>query len=270
MPQPACVVAVSDSRGGGLATFLKNSDLVQSTVVREANFPGADLHSLLSHIREESNTAYRKYPTHRIVVILFGGICSFTTKHRGRGRQEIAYSSSTGKTAAIKAIYDDIWQLCKDNGYYLITTTIYPVSLEAHAEYAESRGRLTNSRYTTKQRAEQQKVLVDDLCTVNTYIAEKAISEGSSCVNIHKKFEKTGKKGGKNRRKRVVTRPVYDHLYDGVHADHLTKRQLFLKIAAACRHIIDPKTAEQSGTATEESESDREGWNFKRPRTDYE
>ena len=132
MPQPACVVAVSDSRGGGLATFLKNSDLVQSTVVREANFPG------------------------------------------------------------------------------------------------------------------------------------------SSCVNIHKKFEKTGKKGGKNRRKRVVTRPVYDHLYDGVHADHLTKRQLFLKIAAACRHIIDPKTAEQSGTATEESESDREGWNFKRPRTDYE
>ena len=132
MPQPACVVAVSDSRGGGLAAFLKNSDLVQSTVVREANFPGADLHSLLSHIREESNTAYRKYPTHRIVVILFGGICSFTTKHRGRGREEIAYSSSTEKTAAIKAVYDDIWQLCKDNGYYLITTTIYPVSLEAH------------------------------------------------------------------------------------------------------------------------------------------
>ena len=100
---------------------------------------------------------YRKYPTHRIVGILFEGICSFTTKHRGRGREEIAYSS---KTPAIKAVYDDIWQLCKDNGYYLITTTIYYVSLEAHAEYAESRGRLTDSRYTTNQRAEHRRFLL--------------------------------------------------------------------------------------------------------------
>ena len=121
--------AVLKAEAGYLATYFNsNTRLVQSTMVREASFPGADLRSIYSHIWEESITANRKYHTHRIVIIYIGGICSPTTQRRGRGRGEIA-CSSTEKIATIKAVYDDIWQFWNDGGYYLMTTTIYPVSL---------------------------------------------------------------------------------------------------------------------------------------------
>ena len=266
MPQTPYIITISDSRGRGLGKFLRESPLIpKNTTVKESAMPGADIYAIRKEVERQTRNAEKYHPTKRIIVVVSGGICSLTTKHSRRGQREISYDAEAQRTNSIKENLNKIWSHCKERGYYLIVTTIYPASLKAFAQLSTEKGDLRQSKYTEAQTELQQKKLEQDLQVLNTYIAEKASEEGTPVIKTHKKFVKIAIKNRKNRRKRIVTTPNYKNLVDGVHANDFVKNQIFKKIASACRRTIDP-TDQQPDTDTN-SDSNEQNWNFKRRKT---
>ena len=263
------LICVTDSRGRGLKRHLEESTSIPGkTVVVERCIGGATLHKIFTAIREEAEKADRKYPTHKIVFILIGGICDLTKKNQRKFHEEITYPREEApekdieKLQAIKTELDNIDAFCKE-GYHLITTTIYPASLRASAEHLIHRGRLRASSVSHEELQKQQEHLEEDVQAINKHISDTAI--GSLIVNLYQDLVRTTKK--KLGRKRDYTKSKstlnYNPLYDGKHPNNTLKETHFRKIEKACKYLITPssKPIAEDTTDSQDTETEEPAWN---------
>lgn len=271
---PAHIVFLSDSRGGGLANFLRTIDGVPpSTTVDVKVIPGATTSKLLSVLRAKSSNINRCFPTHRIIIVLLGGICDFTSKINTRGNEQIVYNPKECPVEGFKGTHSTIIDHCKNRGYFLLTSTIYPADLIKSNQFLIDKGRQSHSTFSQNELGLQQLQLEKDLALTNDFITEKARADSRIFVNLNKYLLSQSKvRSGRSRNKfRKIIKLNYTPLYDGIHPDRSLKEKLFTAIAKSCVLYITPegKSAPPKKQEADDSQSDQENsWDFKRPRSD--
>ena len=122
-------------------------------------------------------------------MLLQGSICSLTEKIRTRTCEEIIYEASDSKINEVKDILRDIKDYCKQRGYYLLITTILPVSLRKTEEHYSSKGKRSSGKFDREEKAEQQVKLEEDIKDLNEYIVNLFHDNTSSVVNVNRLIE---------------------------------------------------------------------------------
>ena len=119
---PTNIVVAGDSCGHQLGKFLKEKELPAGTCVWDGSKGGADLEDLFKTIRSLTRTARHEHQDYETVVILFGGICSLTTKRRG----EVSYKPRQGIVTEINTILSDIEKYCNvDTAKFISQRRLY-------------------------------------------------------------------------------------------------------------------------------------------------
>lgn len=267
---PVCIILVSDSRGRGLKDFFLNSEDEWESEIRviERCIPGADLHQLSSEVRRLVRQAEDRYPTYRTIAVLTGGICSFTSKFRKRGQEELYYLHTETRVDSIKQTFSDIWDYATSRGVYMLTSTIIPASLKKAAQSSKDKGRLIRSCFSDTDLESQQAKLEEDVDLVNKFIVESS-HHRLYYINLHKEICKTSiKKLGfteADKYKKRIVKYKYLHLHDGVHADEHLQGCIFRKILNACKNLA-PAEKRKDREVSEEPSGDK--WDFKRRHSD--
>lgn len=265
----AYVLITTDSRGRGLDSNLRQGGtLPDKTIIDSHSKGGATLEDLFKDLRRTTREAVRKHPGHKVVIILSGGICNLTTKSGGRHDTQVHYNHDESSLGNIRKTLDEIWAYSNERGYYLIVTSILPVSLKISTEFQIKTGRLRTSRYTEEELAEQQGALDQDILDLNNHIAQKCKRENAVFVNLSNDLQTISTKtlGKRKKYKKKITKIHYEKLFDGVHPDDELKANLFARISKACRYLLIPPPKE-AGNSTEDTQSEPETWDHKRRKT---
>ena len=244
-PETVVIHILTDSRGAGLQRLLSQEDCqsdFQVTVKSGATFQ--QLADLAKHNKD--NFAYQ---------IVAGGICSLTSK---TGKY-IHYTRDSTKLKELKASISDILATL---GTRVTIATVPPAHLAKHNPHHRHPDK-EESSWQARQ-AEQQQLLNEDLCELNTFIEEKNALLGSPQVHLEKaSCANSVKRRGKNKTKRAIHRGyTYTRLYDGVHGDTALKRIWSKKITSAARLAFLTQIAETS----QESAQEEDWGDFKRRR----
>ena len=151
---PSYTLAAEDFRGKRLATFLRElynidegEDPSSHTVI-DLSFGGAKLKALLGNVRKTTRDLRYSSPSCDITVILFLGICDFTSRDRRGEEQEIYYDANPSRIDDIKTTLLDILNFTVENSIHLIIPTILFASLSISKSYLESSRKLRQSRFT--------------------------------------------------------------------------------------------------------------------------
>ena len=233
------LITVTDSRGADFDAFI-GQRFAEISKRETYVYRGADLDFLYGKLRHITRRVARDFPTYRIIVCLYGGICSFTTKSRERGKQQVFYQHSQEKLEAIHSGLNGIAAYCKGHGYYLVIPMIQPACLVKSRDHFLGRGTLRVSAYTTEQLEQQQKHLEEDICETNKLISSLAgntIAIVNTQRNIQKRYSRTRKRLHSTLRcNKVVFQ--YDDLEDGTHPNNKLKRCLFDKISTTIGRFL--------------------------------
>ena len=238
------VICLSDSRGRGLSDLLKESDL--PITVSDRCTPGATLSLLLTKLESWGKRCDSK------IAILSGGICDFTMRIRGYGKQEVVYCTDEHlrhqKVSTVKLAIDKYFNICANKGIKPIITNIYPVDLKKSKEWHKARKLLNHSSISDEETILQQACLEEDIKSANSYIADKA-QQFMACryVNLVRSFTKsTAKKTGRVKKNvKRLSRVSLAPLVDGVHPDQVMKDALFAKILKATSLALDASVDSQ-------------------------
>lgn len=266
MTSHSVIISVSDSRGRGFKAYVDQNKLINkdSRIIEKA-IGGADIDRLFREIRQITRSINKEYPTHRVIVILQGGICSLTTKETRRGHEEITYTSSKDKVKSVKETIQEITKYCEERGYYLIISTILPVSLLKAETFFKDRRRLRESRLTPQEKDAQQQALDADVTDINDYIKKTTKNcINSTSVNITKCYERRSlKKKGKKRAAKLIVKFDFSFMGDGVHINTEDKHSAFNKITKALAFLTQSSKKPESDSQDTQSE-DEHNWDFKR------
>ena len=162
------IIILGDSRVRGLGNYISNK-LNNNINIIDCAEGGADVEYLVNSL-ERVIDKYIKETNSTTTVIFSAGICSLTQKSKKRKRQEVSYCNPEERYNKLIAGLDRIWSTCHINKLSLITTTIYPISLDQSAKHFESSGRLTERSWSIDDTKRQQSKLELDLDHVNDYI----------------------------------------------------------------------------------------------------
>lgn len=282
---PAYILSLSDSRFRGIKDFfLANEDLhkfKRSTglVVQEQTIPGGKIEDLLLAAKRCRTSIRRNHPSHRVIVLLSGGICNLTTKgspatskERSKHYTEIYYVPNRRSVDDLKKQLNDVIQLCKGEGWYLVLSTIPPADLAKSAQHKIAHHQLDCSSFTEEQLETQQRELHNTTIALNEFITERSVKEEIRLADLQAPFIRisTKKSGRSQHQPRKVTRLVTTGLEDGVHFDQNLRVKLFniaLEQVQALLPISQVRTKKDTDTETE-TETEAESYNFKRRKYD--
>ena len=261
LQMPTTIVTVADSRGRGLGDFLRHGvEHMHDITIQDSSRGGANYDQLTETAKALTKNAIRANPSHRVILVLFGGICSFTQVTRRGSESEITYERDETRVASLKRKLDDLYDFCKSKGFYLLSTSIIPASLQkAQDHYIQTR-RLSVPHLPDIE--SRQSDLEADIAEFNSYVKIKAESESCAHVNLHKEIQKNAIKGKRKHCKRRVTTTDYAKLTDGVHPTEDLKIQLSSKIQQACLFLIND--TDWDTEASTQSETEPDTWQFKR------
>ena len=162
------VLIFADSRGKGLCEAIKSDPKLEPfniTQVIDHCIDGADVERLKHKLMSETRWQKSASSDNGITVIFSAGICSFTTKERTRGKQEVSCTTCNpeDRVQAIQNSFSDVWRICKESNYRLIVTNIYPVDLAKSSKHFKSIGKLEHHTRTTQETGRQQRRLESDI-----------------------------------------------------------------------------------------------------------
>ena len=147
MAVPTCITAISDSRGRYLGDYLRKPGVLQlETVVIEHNLGGSGYETLLREVRHHTRQAERQYPKHKILILIFGGICDVTTKTNN----DISFIIKDSRVRRIQATLDDIVNFTNQRSFHLALSTVTPVNLAKANNYLESKKNVLSSFINTE------------------------------------------------------------------------------------------------------------------------
>lgn len=261
MQATPCIIIAGDSRGRGVADTIGKAPGLSDCTVLDKCRPGADYESLFQVIRHGTREARRYYFANPVIVVLLGGICSFTRKSKTTG--EIYYEEGEVRLDEAKKQLSNIWQYCHEHDYHIITATVIPASLQKASERHKQGGRHRALSYSDIERTDQQKNLEKDLEEINKYISEKSREFEDTLISLHRLVTVSSKKGvgRKRKQKKTLKKVDYDNLPDGVHPNEILKEELCIKLTQACLYSI--KTIAEKEDPREDSGSSP-GWEYKR------
>jgi hypothetical protein len=284
-----------DSRGCGLTDTLTAATPRSVRIVEKAT-PGATLQEILAQFKRD----LRRYRGEKILAIIVAGICNLTTRTGKKGSRtlQVSYDQSQDNIAEIKGAYNEFTRFSKQAGIDLVLTTIVPASIEkANQHYIKKRYLLKqNLAYSPDQVRTQQKQLEKDIILLNEHVASTTKGNGFNHINLSASVTRSSKKGagGNRKKKKKVSRFYYTDLFDGVHPNKTLRDRWIDKVRNLCAkkargEPFDPPTTateqeqvteavveavntedllsdheDHSLNSTEESQSDQEGWSFKR------
>ena len=230
---------ITDSRGKDLEPLLlKYNTRNYHWDIRV--FPGATLQSI------ERKLA--KYHAKADIIIVLAGICNFTSKIRTRTRSSIEYKvRRTEETkTTINSILDKF-------GRKTHICTITPADLSKQPTPDTSS-------------AEEQSNLLEDIEATNTHIKDLNITRDLPTIDIAiNSYTKSLKKQG-GKKKKIIKFTSKD-LPDGIHPSASLK-DTWAKYLTKCTNNLADKLLrhDEPEPSTEETSSDEENWDFKRPR----
>lgn len=271
---PAVIIAVSDSRGKGLATHLRKK-IPPSTKTFVNYQKGARLEDLYATIRTTADRLNRTLPPHETVILLHGGICNLTERTYLKEGQQITFNINKAEQKAdqIKTEFRKVANYCRHRGYKLIVATITPADLiKSRDEYIKEKRLSSKAKDKHQELVEQQTVLEETLAKINSHVIENQQELQYSAINIHRDcinrvIKTRGKKGKKRQLK--IRKLNSEHLQDGIHADKILNNLIFNKLTAACIRAITPTAVcgiDSQTDSQEEAEADT--WSFKRQKSE--
>ena len=259
------IITLSDSRGKGLDKYLQQQLPPHDTVVDVCR-PGADLEKLFLLLKQTSTSVSNnsRYAKHNILVVLFGGICSYTTRARHDGGLEVTYNRKGNRVQLIKSTLDLFRSYCNSHQYKLIIATIIPADLEKSKQHHLTNNQLRASAHTVEETAQQQLELEEDISSTNQYIVDCAREGGHQHLNLHRELLFNSLKGKRKRNWKYIPHWTYAHLQDGIHPDQALCETIFTKIGGACRYALESHTDTDSTQSETESAIPQKTWDFKR------
>ena len=125
-----CILIIADSRGRGTKEHLQNSGhFPVETIYDESILPGANITKLFAKLRRLTRVYSSRFPTHRMIIFFGGGICDLTKRTHEHNQTQIYYQPRSGIVEQTKLKLKEVWDYTNERGYFLILSTIYPVSL---------------------------------------------------------------------------------------------------------------------------------------------
>jgi hypothetical protein len=249
------VLVVSDSRGQGLASYLKKSSAywtcfdTRVIVVKGAKLQ--DLRSLLTN-RKRPNLRPRGWDT----AVLAGGLCNFTERTTVDGLKVLQYHRDPERVAEVCEI---ISQIKHEFGSNIHIATIPPALLAGYLTHHNRKAPAEKLSSVQKDLdlEHQQFELETDLKEVNDKITELNIQFENQTINLAEKTYSSSvkKKKTSGRVQAKILKLRKDILQDGVHCARLKQHIWFERI----RNII-----ENSYTLPDSEAKEVETGNFKR------
>ena len=185
MVSPTCIITISDSRGRHLENFLRKSGVLPSeTIVIEQSLGGAGYEILFREVRHYTSKAERQYPEHKILVLILGGICDFTTKTKN----DISFITKQSRVERIKETLGDIVNYATERSFYLAISTVIPAGLAKANNVLQSKKNVKCSFTDTEIQVQQGK-LEAEISEINQYITGKIAESGAIIVNTHNLLE---------------------------------------------------------------------------------
>ena len=262
---------MSDSRGRGLAERLRDSGLPDNPVIEEITRGGADIDKLLSHLQKSIERQSRDLICYRrTIVVVLGGICNLTYRHKEQHNNYISYQPASPVQAkqSLSDQYSCLREFCKSEKLEILLTTVYPAALKCAAQSFINQGKLSSLPFDDEEFQQQQKALEDDIEEINNALLDTAKQEGRQIINLQKLLISTSvKKRGRNRKIKKVSRYNYNHLPDGVHADHHLQTKIFTKIKNHLEYTLSKNqqlTLEENTSSQDSQEESQEEWDYKR------
>lgn len=191
-----CLLIVGDSRARNI------KDQIDYRLPHLAKFgaviPGVGLEGIYRRIIKEVETLEHTYT--KIILLLIGGICSFTEKLKDKS---IQYKKQD-KLETAKESIQTIWDFAREKEIHIITSTIIPVDL----------AKVNNKKL---DQSKQQAVLDKHIKEINTFILSNTAV--GSVINLNKLASKTSLKrtGKRNQHRRRIVKLNKNLLCDGVH-----------------------------------------------------
>ena len=213
-----CLLTVGDSRGR------KISDLIEQKLPELKTFqavvPGANLPKLLKVLKREVAVLKDSYT--KIIVLLVGGICSFTDKNQAK---IISYSKEN-KLETAKTDLQKIWDYADNQQIHIVTSTIIPISL-------------AKANRVSLDFGIQQAELDKDLNGINNFILGQ--TQPGSIINLFKLASKksTKRRGKYNHKRNKIVKLNKNLLYDGVHPGVQLLKLIQNKVVDHVKLVID-------------------------------
>ena len=242
------VLIIADSRGAGLEKpLLKAFKHNLGVNITLRIYKGVKIEAVKRKID-------RLRITYELIIVICG-ICNFTKRDIVNNRKVLTYTEGAEK---ITHFLSFARKIIKGN---CIISTITPASFRKYAEHVNLSGAIPAQE-------EVQKILLDDLQTVNRGIKQISKEKGAPILNLAKKaFQSSKKKRGKKTKTVIQFKP--NRLPDGVHLSDELKKSWVRNITGAINKFFKiQKTRDycpkRRDTSTSEEDSQVESGNFKR------
>jgi predicted ester cyclase len=239
------VLILTDSRGRGLEellyTHLKEKPEIEFQV---RVYPGATLELIQSKIA--------RLRRHYDLKIVIAGICNLTQKERESKLKLLTYRECSSKLEATKGTLGKL--IAEDQ----FVSTITPASLDAYAKH------FNKDRRQLPDQATEQKKLLEDLDSINSYIKDLSRTKEGLVINLAKQvFKSSRKKRGKSHK--TIYRFEDKDLPDGVHLSNNLKKVWAKIIATAINKSFDLQSKHiPNRPESSEEEIQEDTGNFKR------
>ena len=238
------VLFVSDSRGRGFKSYIKNHD-ANELHLDYSILPGRNLTKLANEVDKWHSKKNFEY------TVIFGGICGLTEQLRQDRQQQLRYPITT-RQQKVDAILGTINDLKARDPPNINICTIIPASL---SKFYEKKKRTAGEEPDFQ---EEQEALGEDLATINDHIKQLNIDSNTGTIDLARRFYKSSLKrrrtGAKDIRKRTA-KLIDTHLSDGIHLDKETEDECYQLILRNIKQHIQRKQDEEQERESEQNTS---------------
>ena len=235
------ILLITDSRGRGLLTYIKEELSHLDYTLDEKIIKGATLDDIWKRLERTSRR------TTWDVAIVVAGICNFTELQTNRKRQRYLQYTSR-KSESTRQVIDSLFEAF---GPKVHICTIPPASIKLASKCREDDPSIED---------EQQK-LIQDIEETNRHIINCNINRNFATIDLARQTYSSSVKG-KNKKK--LLKFTSKGLNDGVHPNSDSKILWAKYMAKVIPKIVARIYDQLPTTDSGESDSERESWDHKR------
>ena len=262
---PVTVNFYTDSRGGGLHSFIKETNKFTKDDAHVVVQAGGTIDHLTKLMKNKVKSLQQTF-FGTICMIMAAGICNFTEKVKLPNHQfQIIYQHSEEKITEIKSKLSYLYEFMSKNNVFFKAVHIPSSNLLLSKQFSISKGKLSNETciFSDIELIEQQTLLELAISNVNQHISDlntkylrRSVHWDQNLLLCKQKIR--GHHGTNKKNHQSIT---YDNLYDGVHpnTNEARKWSTFLckSVEFDIEDIVRPNAVNHSQSDT---------WDFKRIR----
>ena len=254
------VLVLTDSRGRSLQENISEKIATSglNIAVKVIYKPGITLEQCV-----ENALSWGNDPTdQQDLIVIQAGICDFTERNR-QGRIKILNYIRKGQVEAVEKLLE---KLGHNLGSKALVATIIPASLKKYLKFHQEEYHIPDD--ITETVSAQQEDLIKDIQHINHKITEFNKEHNNRTIDLHDRVFSSTLKRRKNKSKIKRSLIFKDsQLYDGVHPEETLSDFLHKRTWYVIKYTAMQSSSNESGLfSSQESQSEAETWDFKRPR----